>query len=297
MEEDATLVTREQYIEMLIDASFREASEMESGFMSWCERHVPTWQKQGYNETWIRQRIDMAQRTRGLHLTLKHQGLTMPEMREELRKMYADAPELYDQEKEGETPLVKPNPLERTRQYIPYLKAYLRGVNPRLQDLPIIPVAAFSPKGDISAIHDVEHGMLYIHELPALFRRYARSARVPYPSLWVEQALRRVPTWDKIRLMNSDVWIHGILVDRELTFMGPDGRYARLPYAQIAAVGLQRDEPVSLYTTLTVRYVSGGEESFPCVEGQLQLTHLGKSQTYDLNMVSRILVGIANKFL
>jgi hypothetical protein len=96
MEVDATLVTREQYIERLIDASFWDASEMESGFMSWCERHVPIWREQGYDETWIRQRIEMAQRTRGLHRTLKQQGQTMLEMREELRKMYADAPELYD---------------------------------------------------------------------------------------------------------------------------------------------------------------------------------------------------------
>jgi len=96
MEEDATLVTREQYIEMLIDASFQEASELESGFLSWCERHIPTWREQGYDEAWIRQRIDMAQRTRGLHRTLKQRGLTMLEMREELRKMYANAPELYD---------------------------------------------------------------------------------------------------------------------------------------------------------------------------------------------------------
>ncbi len=102
MEEDATLVTREQYVEMLIDASFRDASEMESGFMSWCERHVPTWRQQGYNETWIRQRIEMAQITRGLHRTLKEQGLTMLEIREELRKTYADAPELYDLARERE---------------------------------------------------------------------------------------------------------------------------------------------------------------------------------------------------
>ncbi len=73
MEEDATLVTREQYREMLIDASFREASEMESGFTSWCQRHVPTWRQQGYDETWIRQRIATAQSTRGLHHTLKEQ--------------------------------------------------------------------------------------------------------------------------------------------------------------------------------------------------------------------------------
>jgi len=102
MEADAALVTREQYIEMLIDASFWEASEMESGFMSWCQRHVPTWRKQGYAETWIRQRIAMAQSTRGLHRTLKQRGLTMLEIREELRKMYANAPELYDLARERE---------------------------------------------------------------------------------------------------------------------------------------------------------------------------------------------------
>ena len=96
MEEDANLVTREHYIEMLIDASFRDASEMESGFMSWCERHVPTWRKQGYDETWIRQRIEMALSTRGLHRTLKEQGLTMLEIRDALRKTYAAHPELYE---------------------------------------------------------------------------------------------------------------------------------------------------------------------------------------------------------
>ena len=102
MEEDAALVTREQYIEMLIDASFREASEMESGFLSWCERHVPIWRELGHDETWIRQRIEVGQRTRGLHRVLKQQGLTMLEIREELRKVYADAPELYDLAKERE---------------------------------------------------------------------------------------------------------------------------------------------------------------------------------------------------
>lgn len=102
MEEEATLVTREQYIEMLIDASFEDASEMESGFTFWCERHIPTWRKQGYDETWIRQRIETAQSNRGLHRKLKGQGCTMLEIRDELRKTYADHPELYDLARERE---------------------------------------------------------------------------------------------------------------------------------------------------------------------------------------------------
>src|SRR5581483_2087176 len=102
MEEDTTLMTREQYIEMLIDASFRDASEMEIGFTSWCERHVPTWLERGYDETWIRQRIETAQITRGLHRKLRKQGLTMLEIRDELRKTYADHSELYDLARERE---------------------------------------------------------------------------------------------------------------------------------------------------------------------------------------------------
>jgi len=102
MEEDATLVTREQYTEMLVDASCWDASEMESGFTSWCERHVPTWRQQGYDETWIRQRIETAQIARGLHRKLKEQGCTMLEIRDELRKTYTAHPELYELARERE---------------------------------------------------------------------------------------------------------------------------------------------------------------------------------------------------
>jgi hypothetical protein len=95
-------MTGEQYVEMLIEASCWEASEMESGFLSWCQRHVPTWRRQGYDETWIRQRIETAQTARGLQRTLREQSLPMLEIREELRKAYAAPPELYDLARERE---------------------------------------------------------------------------------------------------------------------------------------------------------------------------------------------------
>ena len=50
----------------------------------------------GYDETWIRRRIETAQSTRVLHRKLKEQGFTMLEIRDELRKTYADHPELYE---------------------------------------------------------------------------------------------------------------------------------------------------------------------------------------------------------
>lgn len=39
MKDDMPFMTREQYIDLLIDASFREAAELKSGFMDWCEQH------------------------------------------------------------------------------------------------------------------------------------------------------------------------------------------------------------------------------------------------------------------
>ncbi len=110
MKENVRLVTREQYIEMLIDASFQDASEMEEGFMSWCEHHVPIWRQQGHDEMWIRQRIETARITHGCHRTLKARDMTMLEIREELRKSYADYPELYDLAVERER--LSPGPLQ-----------------------------------------------------------------------------------------------------------------------------------------------------------------------------------------
>lgn len=107
MSKQDTLVTREHYIEMLIDSSFQEASEMEKGFASWCERHVPTWRELGHDEMWIRQRVASAQANRRLHRTLKAQGCGMLEIRAVLRESFAKSPTLYDLALEHEPDLLR----------------------------------------------------------------------------------------------------------------------------------------------------------------------------------------------
>ncbi len=109
MEDDATLVTREQYVEMLIDGSFRRVSEIESGFVEWRKKIVPIWRKEGYDEAEIHQQIEAAQTTYNFYRDLKEQGLTMLEIRDEFRKLYADHPELYDIALERER--LNPSPL------------------------------------------------------------------------------------------------------------------------------------------------------------------------------------------
>ncbi|MBV9231239.1 MAG: hypothetical protein JOZ18_18150 [Chloroflexi bacterium] len=109
MKDDATLMTREQYVELLIDGSFKDAAELEAGFMRWCERRVPTWREQGFDEMWVRQRVEVAQLARRLHRKFKEQGLGMLEIRDELRKAFAEHPELYDLAVEHER--LHPGPL------------------------------------------------------------------------------------------------------------------------------------------------------------------------------------------
>lgn len=107
MADGNALVSREQYVEMLIDASFEDAAEIERDFLSWCEKHVPTWREQGRDEPWIRRRINMAQTSRGLHRTLKERGMSMLEIREELRKTYAGGADLYELTKQDHPDLLR----------------------------------------------------------------------------------------------------------------------------------------------------------------------------------------------
>jgi hypothetical protein len=90
------LITREEYVEHLVEASMQDADEMEEGFGAWSKTHVPRWHELGHDESWIRQRVESAQTTRKLHDTMKARGFTRAQRREFLRAMYTDIPELYD---------------------------------------------------------------------------------------------------------------------------------------------------------------------------------------------------------
>src|SRR5690349_4659127 len=138
-------------------------------------------------------------------------------------------------------------------------------------------------------------GIIYITELPEFFQRY--RGPVCEPSSRIKQALQKIPSWDRVRLRGSEDWINGILVDRELIFWEPNDREHRIPFAQIAVVAVNRNERFRADFTLTIRYNDERVETFGFARGYIQLTFLGKPQTYTLHTVDRIVVGISNKFI
>lgn len=117
-------ISRDAYIDQLIESSMREAKEMEAGFAAWSAQHVPTWRELGRDETWIRLRVASAQSTRTLHRTMQARGFTNAERRLELRRIYEGLPDMYDLMVERTGQSATPPPVHGTMDL--HLRAALR---------------------------------------------------------------------------------------------------------------------------------------------------------------------------
>ena len=199
--------------------------------------------------------------------------------------------------RKGDAPTIRemPNPLLKTQRYIDNLKRYLSRIDARLDALPIYPVLAFSEKTDIRAIYNFDAGILHISQLPAFFKKYGNPVFSRAPAPWIQQTLRRLPTWDLI-LTSRNEWLNGILSDRDLCFKATDGRQYTLPYAQIHSIEISREGTFSAYDTITVTSINGRQQSFSCVSGEIHLRRFkGEEQIHKIRNVNKLVVGIANK--
>lgn len=198
----------------------------------------------------------------------------------------------------GEGPVTRemPNPILKTQRYIEDLKRYLYRIDARLQSLPIYPVLAFSEIADIGAIYNFDAGIMYISQLRSFFEKYGDPAFSRSPAPWIQQSLRRLPTWDLI-LTSSGEWFNGILAGRDFCFQATDGRWYTLPYAQIGSIEVRRDGAFSsAYDCICVTYVNGAQQQFQCIGGEIHLNRFkGKQQVHNVRNVSKLIVGIANK--
>jgi hypothetical protein len=187
-----------------------------------------------------------------------------------------------------------PNPLKKTRYFLHRLKGYLSARDARFQRLHILPVVGFADHADISPVHSFETGMVYVSELPAFFEQHTHPRFARSPSPWILQGLQQVPTWDLI-LTTNNVWMNGIIQERELTFREANGRWCTLPYASLSTISLQRTGLFSAYDQMTVQYTNGSTQVFQCVGGEIHLQRVGERQVHHLRNVNKIIVGVANK--
>ena len=197
----------------------------------------------------------------------------------------------------GEPPTLRemPNPIHKTQRYVDQLKRYLPRLDPRFGAFPVYPVLAFSEKTDIRAIYNFDAGILHISQLPAFFEKYGHPTFSRSPAPWIQQALRRLPTWDLVLTTRSE-WLNGTLMDRDFCFKATDGRQYTLPYRQIQSIEMQREGAFSAHDVLTVAYTNGKTQSFSCVSGEIRLRRFkGEEQVHKVRNMQKLVVGIANK--
>jgi hypothetical protein len=96
------------------------------------------------------------------------------------------------------------NPLQKTNGFAGRLKNYLAAVDPRFRHVYIGAAAVFAPTADISAIHDPA-GLIYTSELPEFFISQSRGGESRQRP-WLVEAVKHVPTWDRIETTHALRW-------------------------------------------------------------------------------------------
>jgi Nuclease-related domain len=188
------------------------------------------------------------------------------------------------------------NPLKKTKSFISVFKRYMSQIEPRFEHLFLIPVVCFGEKADISAIYNFQEGIVQIQQLSAFFDYHRNPQFATNPSQWIIDAiLHKVPNWDRVLTVEGE-WSNGILSVPYLTFMGPDHRAHRLPpYASIGSIDIERVRPKVLQ--LNVSFIDGSRQVFEATGGEVSLGRGGDPQTYRLEELQKLVIGLENKMV
>ncbi|VVB94316.1 Nuclease-related domain protein [uncultured archaeon] len=183
------------------------------------------------------------------------------------------------------------NPLKKTKYFIYHLKQYLSKFDSRFSHLYIIPIVGFSDtESDISAIHSVKNGMVYVSEIQEVIKYYRNEKFANSPSTWIVNGLKKIPSWDII-LTRKNERLYGIIIDDEFKFKTIDGIQHGIPYNDIVSIFVDRTGLLSAYDEIKVLSADGKSNTFSCVDGQVNLDRFGEHQIHKLRNINQIRVG------
>ena len=175
----------------------------------------------------------------------------------------------------GETILPKPakNPLAQARSYIRPAKAYLSTrCDRRFANVYMEPVGVFTRTADITAIHSLEKGLIYLEELPAFFASRRNDRFAEHPSAWLLGGLRALPRLDVIRSKDGQLF-RGFLEGSYLEYRGPDRRNYQWPWHDLEWIYLESGF-FSSTDRVTVQLRSGQKLESAAVQGLVKIVSL-----------------------
>ena len=148
----------------------------------------------------------------------------------------------------------------------------------RFERLRMEPVGAFTRDGDISAIHSLEQGLVYVDELPAFFALQRNEHFAHRPSAWVVNGLESLPRLDVVRTKVGHLF-HGFLENPALEYRAPDRNHHHWEWREIARIYLEPSGFFSSHDKLRIQLRSGQTIQSSAVQGTVRILDLEGQRT------------------
>jgi hypothetical protein len=139
------------------------------------------------------------------------------------------------------------------------------------------PVGVFTRSADITAIHSLERGLIYLEELPAFFASRRNDGFADHPSAWLLRGLHALPRLDVIHSKEGQLF-RGFLEGSDLEYRGPDRRNHQWPWADLELVYLESGF-FSSTNRVTVHLRSGQKVESAAVQGLVKMVSLDGQRT------------------
>ena len=139
------------------------------------------------------------------------------------------------------------------------------------------PVGVFTRTADITAIHSLEKGLIYVEELPAFFDSRRNERFAEHPSACLLRGLRALPGLDVLRSKDGQLF-RGFLEGSYLEYRGPDRRKYQWPWNDLEMVYLESGF-FSSTDRVTVQLRSGQKLESSAVQGDIKMLSLDGQRT------------------
>lgn len=181
------------------------------------------------------------------------------------------------------------NPMKKTKYFINNLKSYLSTKYSMFNKVFINPVVAFNRDiTDISDIHSLEKGYIYIDEIPRLIEVNSskRKGNIEY----IKNGLLELSTWDTV-VTNSNETIYGIIEDSYLNVYTEDNEKIKINYKDVKFVKVERKGIFSKEDRLLIRFTDNRENYYKNTTGKIILDKFGTLQEHKISNVNFIDIG------
>jgi len=178
------------------------------------------------------------------------------------------------------------NPQKQSELFAKTLKRHLVNKDKRFLGVKFIPVAVFSHEADISEIHSLDDGILYIDELIEFIKTKAKNSYKEYE--WIEKAIESLKGFD-ILINKNNLSIVGLVENEKFECTSKQGIF-KIEISKIKQITVKRSSVFSVSDKIEINFKDGNKMSVLCYEGCIVLNAFSSIQKHFLRNIKKIYI-------